>query len=194
MTLWKLSPNGIPVYDSLGCSQTHPPSWLEMWWAVKPPHPNPAGSALTRGQTAPHTRRHTHTNTLVKNSWCSFSRCRSRSRFLFITMQIVLMRESVRRLNVAQFIFEAFVAFVQKLLWFYEPKPSHCMVLTWCDVLMVSESSPEASASLGSLCCFLWSGDGVSCGRLGGGPGLCSGAFFRSKTCHKHTCRHANTS
>lgn len=30
-------------------------------------------------------------------------------------MQIFLLRESVRRLNVAQFIFEAFVAFVQKL-------------------------------------------------------------------------------
>lgn len=59
---------------------------------------------------------------------------------------------------------------------------------------MVSVSSSEASASLGSLCCFLWSGDGVSCGRLGGGPGLCSGGFFRSKTCHKHTCRNANTS
>lgn len=60
--------------------------------------------------------------------------------------------------------------------------------LTCCDVAVVgSTSSPKASASLGvSGCCCLWSGDGVSWGRPGGGPGFCSSGFVKIRNM-RHT-------
>lgn len=76
--------------------------------------------------------------------------------------------------------------------------------LTCClDVVVgsVLASGSEASPSNRSMCCFLWSGDGVSSGRLRGGPGLCTTRRVKSKPYHTHTHarmqtqwgRHINT-
>lgn len=51
-------PSAPPTFD---LNEAHPPGELEMCRAVTPPHPNPAGSPLTRAHTASHTRTHTHT-------------------------------------------------------------------------------------------------------------------------------------